>query len=117
LAVRGDKEIWPAIVVVIAHRDAHAEGAARHSRLLRDVGKSSITVVLVECIAQRFGRVVEIGRAAIDQIEIHPAVVVVVQKRDTGTERLREEVLLRYGVLVDPSDAALRRRHLYEYGW
>ena len=61
---------------------AHAElRAARDARLLGDVGERAVAVVLVERVLERRLRLVEVGRAAVDQEDVHPAVVVVVEER------------------------------------
>ena len=57
-------------------------------------------------IAQRFARLEEIGRAAIDQVNIHPPVVVVIEKCAPGAKRFGQIVLGGHGVVVHPINAA-----------
>ena len=46
----GQKQVRPAIVVIIAHRRAHAVTRSGHSGALRHVGECSIAVVVEEAI-------------------------------------------------------------------
>src|SRR5260370_38514038 len=51
-AVCGHEQVGVAVVIVIAHGHAHAERRARgHARLLGDIRKSSVTIVLVQRVA------------------------------------------------------------------
>ncbi len=45
--------IGPAVVVVIAHRHAHAEIAARDAGFLRDIGEGAVAIVFIEGVADR----------------------------------------------------------------
>ena len=45
--VGGDKDIGPAIIIVITHRDAHAERASFNTSGCGDVGKCAIAIVFV----------------------------------------------------------------------
>ncbi len=44
------------------------------------VGESAVAIVVVERVAQRLGRIVKIALATVDEVDVHPAVVVVVEK-------------------------------------
>ena len=55
LSVGGNKDVGPAIVVVVADRHAHAESAARHARFLGHVGERAVAIVLVERVADWLG--------------------------------------------------------------
>jgi hypothetical protein len=105
-AVGGYKQVRVAVVVVVAHRRPHAERAAGHARPRGDVGKRAVPVVPVQGVPKRLSRLVEIARAAVDQVDVHPAVIVVVQKGATGTDRLGQVALLGPGVVMHPGDAA-----------
>ena len=115
-AVGGDEEVGKAVVVVVADGHAHAEGPAGDAGLLGDVGERAVAIVLVERVADRLLGLVEIARAAVDQVDVHPAVVVVVEEGAARSHGLRQVVFGRCGVVVDPANAAGLRRDLFEQG-
>ena len=86
LAVRGNKQIRPAVVVVVADSYTHAEIGAAHARFLCYVGESSVPIVFVEGVANGLRRFPEIAGPAVDEKDVHPAVVVKIQK---GTARAK----------------------------
>ena len=88
LAVGGDKHVRPAVVVVIADRDSHSEICAGNSGLFRNVSECAVSIVLVQRIANGFRGLPEIAGATIDQKNIHPAVVVEIEKRAARSQRL-----------------------------
>ena len=47
----------------------------------------------------------KIGRAAIHQKDIHPSIVVIIEKGATGTDCFRQKSLSRMGIVVNPFDA------------
>jgi hypothetical protein len=104
--ILGDVEIGQAVAVVIADRNAHAVGASGNPRLFGDVGKRAIPVVPVEGIAKRLQGIIEIARAAVDEVDVHPAVVVVIEESAAGADGFREKHCRRKARGVSPSDAA-----------
>src|SRR5580704_2667523 len=70
--------IRKAVAIVVANGDAHAVGVATDAGFLCDVSKCAVAIVFVERVAQRRIRIEEVALAAIDEINVHPAVVVVV---------------------------------------
>ena len=112
--VSGHQHVRPAVVVVIPNGDAHAEIRPGHAGLFRDVGKRAVAVVLVQGIAQRLGWLVKIAGAAVHQKDIHPAVVVVIQKGAARAQRFGQEAARRHRVFMHPGDAGGRRRHFAE---
>ena len=104
-----------AVVIVVAHRHAHAKrGSSADASFLGDIGERAVAIVLVERVTQWLRGFVEIRRSAVDQVQVHPSVIIVIEERATGTERFRQISLGRHGVFVDPSDAAHRRGHLFK---
>src|ERR1019366_9455416 len=61
-------------------------------------------------------RRVEIGRTAVDQVNVHPTVVIVIQESAAGAEAFRQITLRRFGVLVHPRYAAGLGRYFLEDG-
>src|SRR5208337_4264516 len=110
-------EIRPAVAVVVAYRDAHAESPARHARLLRDIGERAIAVVVVEGVAKGRMRVVKVTLPAVDEIKVQPSVVIVVNEPPPAAEGLRQIKLRRTAILMDPGDAALGGGNLLKSRW
>src|SRR5208282_1539631 len=111
-----DTEVGESVAVVITDGDAHAVSAACHSSLFRYVGEGAVAIVPVERIAERARRRIKICLAAVDQIDVHPAVVVVVEEGTPGAARFRQVLFGGLAGGVNPRDAAAGRRNLLEGG-
>src|ERR1043166_1632816 len=116
VAVGGHEDIGEAVVVIVGDRYAHAESAAGYARGFGHVGERAVAIVLVERVANRLFRLEEIAWPAIDQVDVHPTVVVVVQECAAGAHRLRQVMLGRCGVVVDPANPARFRGNFLEEG-
>ena len=113
-------EIFEAVVVVVAHRDAHAVLVLRHageSRLLRDIDERAVRSLVVQPVPEcRVGLVRQLARGhrvvepgAVRQEDVQPAVVVVVQQRHAAAHRLDQVLVRRRGVLVREGDPGCLR--------
>src|SRR6266480_3259947 len=80
LSVLREVKVRKAIVVVIADGYTHAVGIPRDAGFFGDVGESAIAVVAVERVPQRMRRCVEVTLTAVDEVDVHPAVVIVVDE-------------------------------------
>jgi len=91
-AVGGDEQVRPAVVVVIPDGDAHAEVGAGDADFFGDVGEAAVAIIFVEGVADGLGggRRPKIAGAAVDEEDVHPAVVVEVEKCDAGAEGFGE---------------------------
>ena len=107
-------DVGEAVAVVIAHRDALAIASGANARLLRDVGKSAVAIVAIERIAQRRLGIIEVALPAVDQIDVHPSVIVVVQKGAARAGGFRQIFLSRLAGCVCPGDPARGRQHLFK---
>src|SRR6185437_10984496 len=93
-AVIGDIQIFPAIIIVIPH--AHAlppAGSSSQPRLHRHVGESSVVIVAVKMVGWSFSRGKAGEGGAVDDEDVGPAIVVVVEDGDAGAGGL-DDVLL-----------------------
>ena len=89
--VGGDEQVRISIVVIVAYRYTHAEGGASGDPgLLRHISERAVSIVLVERVAQRCRGFIEIRWTTVHQVQIHPAVVVIIEKCAPWSERLRE---------------------------
>ena len=96
-AVAGDIQIGIAIIVEVADSNALAVVAfTAHAGFFRDVGESSVAVVVIKRAAQRMRRLVDVGCGRLDEVQIHEAVLIVVDPSDTGSHGF--EVILFVGL-------------------
>jgi hypothetical protein len=114
LAIGGDEDVGPAVIVVVADSHAHAEGRTTNAGFFGDVCKGPIAIVLVERVSHRLCRLPEIAGAAIHQEDVHPPVVVEVEKSTAGTQRLGQVVVLGHRVVMDPGHSARRGQDFSE---
>jgi hypothetical protein len=79
-AVAGDEQVRKAIAVIVSYGDALRIASSADAGLFGDVRKSTVAVVLIKGVAQRRIGIVEVAFPAVDQEDVHPAVVVVIEK-------------------------------------
>src|SRR6267143_2496921 len=89
-----DEDIRPPVVVVVTDGNAHSESSARHPRSFGHIGERAVAIVLVKCIAVRLIGGPEIARPAVHQVNVHPAIIVVVEKSTTGPQSLRKVAIV-----------------------
>ena len=84
LAVVGDVQILKTIIVIITDADALAPAGVSEAGFLGDIGKRAFVIVAVEMIGGSifYGRALEF--CAVDDEDVGPAVIVVVENRDAG---------------------------------
>ena len=93
----GAEQIVPAVVVVVAHADRDAPAALGQTRLLTHIRKRAIAVVLVEVGGRRLARLVSLLQAqSVRQIDVEPAVLVVVKERNPAALGLNDVFLVVY---------------------
>ena len=92
LAIVGDKEVEIAVVVVVADADSLSPAMPDQPSLLGDVGKGSVSIVLIEVV----GRLQALGKIfyspAIDDEDVEPAIVVVVEESDSAPSRRQQKI-------------------------
>src|SRR3954468_21720064 len=86
------KKIGKAVTIVIADCDAHTVAAGSDSGALGHIAESAIAIVAIEDIAKRRLRIIEIALAAVDEVNVHPTVIVVVDEPAAGAGGLGEVV-------------------------
>src|SRR5713101_4857737 len=107
-------QIGKAVAIIIPRRYSHSVAATGDARLFRHICERAVAIVPIKRIAQRLRRTIEITLAAIHQINVHPAVVIVIKKRAARPARLRQIFLRGLPCCVKPADPALRRRYLFK---
>ena len=84
------EQIVPAIVVVVADANAGLPAGAAEAGFFRDVGECSVAIVFVEVRSGRFaGGPLRIEARSVGQIDVEPAIVVVVEESDAAALWLR----------------------------
>ena len=97
------KNVGPAIVVVVADGNAEAPAIVGDAGLLGDVGEGAVVVVVEERGVGRGDFAGErVVRRSVDEIDVEPAVVVVVEQADSGAVGLEDELLFRRAHVVGP---------------
>src|ERR1700683_3553363 len=111
-----DVEVGETVGIVIADSDAHAVGVAGDSGFFGYVGESAVAIIAIECVAQGLRRTVEIAGPAVDEVDVHPAVVVVIEEAAAGADGFRQIPFGRAAVGVCPVDSGGGGRHFFEGG-
>ena len=75
----GDVEIGPAVVVIIAHRSAHGEAGRGQAGFFGDVGKRAVVIIVIERAARLLPFYRHLNGRSICEINIQPAVSIVVE--------------------------------------
>ena len=85
VAPEAAEEIVPAVVVVVADADAGLPAGAREAGFRGDVGEGSVAIIFVEMRGRLFaGFPIRVEARAVGQINVEPAVVVVVEKGEAA---------------------------------
>ena len=106
-AQAGDEQVGVAVVVVVGGDDAQVVAPAGHARGLGHVGERAVAVVVVQAVPVAGPVLLErLDRRAVDDVDVEPAVVVVVEERDARDHRLRLVAPLRPARVGDEADPA-----------
>ena len=96
LSVVSDVEVFPAVVVVVAGANTLSPARRVDTCFDSNVGEAAVMIVAVEMVGGALARGKSLQRGAIDEKNIRPAIVVVIQDCNTGASGF-DDVLL--GVL------------------
>ena len=83
-------DVCEAVAVVIGGGHSHAEFSGCYSGLVRDICESPVVVIVIKRILERRGRRIEIGNSAIDEIDVHPPIIVIVKEGASRADCLRQ---------------------------
>src|ERR1700731_289923 len=85
--------VWPPVVVVVPHSYAEAPSFICHACFFCDIGECSVMVVVQQHRAWRGFLAFQRGESrAIQQVNVQPAVIVIIKQRHTGTRRLQNRL-------------------------
>ena len=105
LPVSGDKKIVIAIIVIVAHRHAHPEEFDVEPRLVRHIGECAVMIVMIE-LRRRVFLLVPGPVHSVNQENVRPAVVVVIDEGHARSHRLGKIFLTERAVVVDEADSS-----------
>src|ERR1700694_1985898 len=100
------------ISIVVANGHTLAVSAAASSSFDGHVGKRPVAIVVVERVTQGRIGIEKITLPAVHQVDVHPAVVIVVKKSTACPGGLWQVMLHRLSRGVGPGDIAHERRDL-----
>src|ERR1700680_1647154 len=83
LPVCGDVEVFPAVVVIVAHTDALAPACGRQARLRGYIAEGSVMIIAVKMVARTLSRGKPFEGCSIHEEDVRPSVVVVIKDGDT----------------------------------
>src|SRR5258708_24159607 len=109
LAYAGDEEVGETVVIVISHGDAQAVHLHIQARAPGHVCEGAVAIVVVEA---QGGAALFVARPvhAVDEDDVLPAVVIVIQKRAAGTQRFGQIFAAERAAVCLEIDAG-RRSH------
>ncbi len=88
LAIIGDVEIFPSVVIVVSDTNSLAPSRRDESRLLSHIGESSIMIVMIQMVRGSLIGGEALQRCAIHDEDVGPSVVVIIENGDAGSGRL-----------------------------
>ena len=108
LADSRDEDVVEPVVVIIADGNTESEERNAKARFARHIRESAIVVVVVELERSRTGFGVSRPILAVDEQNVRPTVIVVIDERATWTHGFRQPFLPKGSVVVSEVDASLR---------
>ncbi len=91
----GHIKVVEAVVIVVANRHAHPPPDIGHSRLVGDVGKRPVAIVMIEGAPGSLVRLEQFYGQRVDQKDVQIAVVVIIKERYSAAHRLDDVFLFR----------------------
>ncbi len=86
MAVVSEKQIFPAVIVIVADANSGRPTGIGETRSGGDIGEGSVAIVAVEAVSGTWQDAPELTAA--NQENIHPAIVVKVEERAATSHRL-----------------------------
>src|SRR6202030_4523827 len=85
LSVVSHIEVFPAVVVVVSYANPLSPAGCGETSLHCDISKGSIVIIAIEVIARRRSSGKGVQAGSIDQENVWPAVVVIIEDRHPGS--------------------------------
>src|SRR6266540_4056116 len=103
----GNEQIELAVFIIVEPDGAGGPSRRRDSGFLGYVCERAVAVVVIEGVPGRIAGCEKIRRATVNEIDIHPAIIVVIEEHAAGANRLRQIAVCGQGVVVHPIDSRL----------
>ena len=100
-AKAGDIKVGPAIIIKISDGAAHRETGMANARFFGDVGKSPIVIVVIKRAARLFTVPGHLHRRRIGEVNIQPAIAIVVEQNHPATHRFHDVFIFRRGRMFE----------------
>src|SRR5882762_6843736 len=104
----GDVDIGPAVVVVVAYRAAHGKARSRDPRLVSHIRERSVMIVVVQGASTLLVLVGHFHRRRIREINIQPAVAIVVEQQHTAAHGFGDVAVPRGRSMAETNARLLR---------
>src|SRR5882762_8313373 len=103
-AEASDVEIGPAVVVVVSHRAAHGKARSRQAGFGGDIGERAVVIIVVQSALARLSLDGHSDSGGIGEIDVEPAIAIVVKKNYAAAHGFHDVFLRRVGGVLK-SDA------------
>ena len=95
------EQIRPAIVIEVPHDRTHGPAGITDTRLIRDVSKGSIVIIVVKRASCFFAGKRHIHALRVGKVNIGPSIAVIVNERNASAHRLHNVFLLRTRKMIE----------------
>ena len=109
-AILRQVDVGKAISIIVTDGNSLPIPASDDPSFLRYICKCAIPIIMVKRVSQRRWRRVEVTSSAIHQVNVHPAIAVVIEKPAARARCLRQIHVWGAPVHVSPSNSAFRGR-------
>src|SRR5437763_13798760 len=110
----GDYDVGETVAVIVTDGNALPVAASHNACFLGYIRERPVPIIAIEHVAQRPRRCVEIACSAVHQINVHPPIVVVIEKTAACPGCLRQIHVRRASIHVSPRNSACGGRNLGE---
>ncbi len=88
LSELADEKVKLPVVVIVEPDGARTPARRGYSSFLCDIGEGTVTIVAVKGIPQWPWRIIEVRFPAVDEVNVHPAIIVKIQESTAGSAGL-----------------------------
>ena len=113
-----NQHVRPAIIVIVGNRAAHRPAGISHTNFVGDIGKSSVMIVAIEGALGFLAAKSHGDTRCIGEINIQPAVLIVVEQKHTTAHGFHDVLLFRRNCMLKLNPTG--RSHIAEVeseGW
>ena len=97
----GDQQIGPAVVIVVADRDAIGPTGIAHSGFIRDISERSVVIIVEERAAGFFAGFRHLDALRVREINVRPAVSIIINESNSAAHGFHDVFLFRAGQVLE----------------